>query len=198
VQGVISPAAAEAAPSLSAQTGRATALPPKKLDDDSMLKFIQDGYVLLHPDLPSDVSRLEDTAISYNEMICDKVNNLQEQGRDTGNNLLPQLPELMTLFDHPTIHGALQSILGDDYYIHLHHATHTKRGIEDGLGQRHHKDSVGIHLQRNFSGFFHTKNTVSWVQPQALARDDIAGWRMYQAIHAIAWTQNAATTAPAG
>jgi hypothetical protein len=109
----------------------------------------QDGYVLLHPDLPPDVSRPGETPISYNAMICDKVNRLQELRRDTGNNLLPQLPELMTLFDHPVIHGALQSILGDDYYIHLHHATHTKRGVEAGLGQRHHKDSVGIHLIAN-------------------------------------------------
>lgn len=105
----------------------------------------QDGYVMLHPDLPPDVSPPGETPTSYNAMICDKVNKLQALGRDTGNNLLPQLPELMTLFDHPIIHGALQSILGDDYYIHLHHATHTKRGIEEGLGQRHHKDSVGIH-----------------------------------------------------
>jgi hypothetical protein len=60
------------------------------------------------------------------------------------------------------------------------------------------KTALVFICNETFSGFFHTENTVSWVQRQALARDDIAGWRMYQAIHAIAWTQNAATTAPAG
>ena len=140
-----SPVAAEtSALPPSAQDGRPTAARPAKLDDRAMMKFIQDGYVMLHPDLPADVPSGRDEAlVSYNQMICQKVEQLQEQGRDTGNNLLPQLPELMTLFDHPTINGALQSILGEDYYIHLHHATHTKRGIEEGFGQRHHKDSVG-------------------------------------------------------
>lgn len=41
--------------------------------------------------------------------------------------MLAQMPELMTMFDHPDVHGALQSILGRDYYIHLHHATVTDR-----------------------------------------------------------------------
>ena len=79
----------------------------------------------------------------YNEMICAKADQLQEQGRDMGNNMVPQMPELMTMFDSPEVHGALSSILGQDYYIHLHRHAHTSRGIDEGAGQRMHKDSVG-------------------------------------------------------
>ena len=47
------------------------------------------------------------------------------------------------MFDSPEVHGALSSILGQDYYIHLHRHAHTSRGIDEGAGQRMHKDSVG-------------------------------------------------------
>ena len=146
------------------QGGRHTAQPAAKFDDAAMQDFVTNGYALLQPELPAAVpappthSGSDPETVSYNEMICRKVDKLQELGRDMGNNMLPQvrtiacspqlnfpgisltdclvpqLPELMTLFDHPVINGALQSILGDDYYIHLHHATHTKRGKADDTG----------------------------------------------------------------
>ena len=103
------------------QEGRATPAAPIRFEDASMQQFITAGYVMLQPSLPA----------SFNARICEKVDRLHEAKRDTGNNLLAQLPDLMSVFDSPVVHGALQSILGHDYYIHLHHATHTKRGIEE-------------------------------------------------------------------
>jgi hypothetical protein len=119
--------------SRSSQPGRHTEEAPQLFDDDQMRAFIREGYVLLKPGLPE----------GYNEMICEKADRLLEQGRDMGNNMVPQMPELMTMFDSPQIHGALTSILGQDYYIHLHRHAHTSRGIDKGAGQRMHKDSVG-------------------------------------------------------
>ena len=147
-------AAAEPSPapleSRSSQRPRHTHDAPQLFDDAEMQAFVRDGYVLLKPSLPEDIvirsgrgADAEERRVSYNEMICAKADQLQEQGRDMGNNMVPQMPELMTMFDSPEVHGALSSILGQDYYIHLHRHAHTSRGIDEGAGQRMHKDSVG-------------------------------------------------------
>ena len=77
-------AAAEPSPapleSRSSQRPRHTADAPQLFDDAEMQAFVRDGYVLLKPSLPEE----------YNEMICEKADQLQEQGRDMGNNMVPR------------------------------------------------------------------------------------------------------------
>ena len=63
-----------------------------------------------------------------------------EKGGNPGNNLLPKVPDLMQVFNHPVVHGALQSILGHDYYLHLHRHVHDRP--PGGKDQKMHKDSL--------------------------------------------------------
>jgi|EP01046_Picozoa_sp_COSAG06_P008840 hypothetical protein len=54
-------------------------------------------------------------------------------------------PQLMTMLDHPLVRGALQSILGTDYWVHMHRHPHFRDNIDDGEpGKVHHlhKDSM--------------------------------------------------------
>ena len=60
--------------------------------------------------------------------------------------MLPMVPELTQMLEHPLIDGALQSILGTDYYVHLHRHVHNRPNIDEGepgAVQRLHKDSLG-------------------------------------------------------
>jgi hypothetical protein len=68
-----------------------------------------------------------------------KLEKVTENGNPT-NNLLPRVPELQQVFDHPMVHGALCSILGPDYYLHLHRHVHDNP--PGSKGQQLHKDSL--------------------------------------------------------
>ena len=104
---------------------------PKRLDDIAMQRFIREGYIILHPDFSAD----------YHEGIYQQIEAVFEKGGNPGNNLLPRVPDLMQIFDHPLVNGALQSILGHDYYLHLHRHVHDRP--PGGKDQNMHKDSLG-------------------------------------------------------
>jgi hypothetical protein len=127
--GMLATSAPVLSPAGAAHPGRRTAAQPALLGDAAMAGFVTEGYHMMHPELPA----------GYHEMIREKF----DVGGIGGNNMVAQVPELMTLFDNPEINGALQSVLGSDYHLHHHRAAHIKRGVETTNGQRHHKDSVG-------------------------------------------------------
>ncbi|MDA1193194.1 MAG: HEAT repeat domain-containing protein, partial [Candidatus Poribacteria bacterium] len=64
---------------------------------------------------------------------------LEKHGNPT-NNLLPRLPELQDVWGHPQVRSALGSILGHDYYLHLHR--HCHNNMPGSKGQGMHKDSL--------------------------------------------------------
>jgi hypothetical protein len=94
-----------------------------------MRRFIIDGYLVLKPDFSADL----------HDMIYRKLEEVLTGGNPR-NNLLPRVPELRQVFDHPAVHGALQSILGPDYYLHLHRHVHDNH--PGSKGQNLHKDSL--------------------------------------------------------
>jgi hypothetical protein len=102
---------------------------PILLDDAAMRRFIIDGYLVLKPEFPSG---LDDAIYQRLEKVL--------AGGNPGNNLLPRVPELQQVLDHPMVHGALQSILGPDYYLHLHRHVHDNP--PGSKGQNLHKDSL--------------------------------------------------------
>jgi hypothetical protein len=102
---------------------------PLLLDDAAMRRFIMDGYLVLKPDLPA----------AFPERICQQLEQVVAGGNPR-NNLLPRVPELMQLFDHPMVDGALRSLLGPDYYLHLHRHVHDNP--PGSKGQSLHKDSL--------------------------------------------------------
>ena len=103
---------------------------PVLLDDYTMQDFIREGYITFKLDLPG----------SYHRMVYQKIEDLISAHGNPLNNLHPRIPELQQVFDHPRVHGALQSILGADYYLHLHRHVHDRGpGFKD---QNLHKDSL--------------------------------------------------------
>lgn len=118
-----------------------------KLTDDQMRTFIRDGYVEVKPDLPREF---------HDEMFA-KIDELFESEGNPGNNILPRVPELQNIYDDPTVHGAFQSIVGDDYYAEPHRHVHYNRPHSEG--QTLHKDSF---TRRRH----HTRWLVTFYYPQ--------------------------------
>jgi hypothetical protein len=105
------------------------------LDDAAMQAFVREGYVKFNLCLPS----------GYNEGIVERLGQVIEKHGNPGNNMLPMVPELSTMLQHPKVDGALRSILGADYYVHLHRHPHFRDNIDEGEpGKVHHlhKDSM--------------------------------------------------------
>ena len=90
-----------------------------KLDDEQVRRFICDGVLVLDSDV----------APAMHQRIFDKIqwNNTREF--NMGNNVLPRVPELQHVLDAPVIHGALQSVLGDDYILHPHRFMHASEPL---------------------------------------------------------------------
>jgi HEAT repeat protein len=99
------------------------------LDDAAMRRFIIDGYLVLKPEFSAD----------FHDGIYQRLEKVLAGG-NPGNNLLPRVPELQRVLDHPMVHGALRSILGPDYYLHLHRHVHDNP--PGSKGQSLHKDSL--------------------------------------------------------
>ena len=103
--------------------------PTLRLTDEEMRDFIINGYVKVKPDFPP----------SFHENICQQLDTMFEETGNLGNNLLPAIPEIQEVFDHPVTHGAMQGVLGSDYVMHPHRYCHfNQQGSE---GQNFHKDS---------------------------------------------------------
>ena len=103
--------------------------PTLQLTDEEMRDFIINGYVKVKPDFPP----------SFHENICQQLDTMFEETGNLGNNLLPAIPEIQEVFDHPVAHGAMQGVLGSDYVMHPHRYCHfNQQGSE---GQNFHKDS---------------------------------------------------------
>jgi hypothetical protein len=99
------------------------------LDDAAMRRFIIDGYLVLKPEFPRE----------FHDRVGQRLEKVLAGG-NPGNNLLPRVPDLQQVIDHPAVHGALQSILGADYYLHLHRHVHDNP--PGSKGQSFHKDSL--------------------------------------------------------
>jgi hypothetical protein len=92
-----------------------------KLNDDQMQRFISDGVLVLDSGVDP----------SVHQRIYDKIqwNNTREF--NMGNNVLPRVPELQQVLDSPVIHGALQSVVGDDYLLHPHRFMHASEPLDE-------------------------------------------------------------------
>lgn len=112
------------------------------LNDDQMAQFIAHGYLQLQ----TDFSR------QFHQSVLQKMNEVYAAEGNPGNNLVPRIPEIQQFFDHPTVKGALTSILGPDYIMHAHrHGHYNRPGTSDGGW---HKD--------NYWGNEKTRNHVPW------------------------------------
>ncbi|MXV74459.1 phytanoyl-CoA dioxygenase [Candidatus Poribacteria bacterium] len=103
--------------------------PTLPLTDEQMRNFIINGYVKVKTDFSP----------NFHANIRQQLDTMFEETGNLGNNLLPAIPEIQEVFDHPAVHGAMQGVLGSDYVMHPHRYCHfNQQGSE---GQNFHKDS---------------------------------------------------------
>lgn len=79
---------------------------PILLDDAAVRRFIIDGYLVLRPELPGE----------FHTSVYRHIEEVLAGSGNPRNNLLPRVPELQQVFDHPVVDGALRSILGPEHY----------------------------------------------------------------------------------
>ncbi|MDF2714526.1 MAG: phytanoyl-CoA dioxygenase [Paenibacillus sp.] len=112
------------------------------LSDEQMAQFIAHGYLQLQTDFSQE----------FHQSVLHKMSEVYKQEGNPGNNLVPRIPEVQQIFDHPTIRGALTSVLGPDYIMHAHrHGHYNRPGTSDGGW---HKD--------NYWGNEKTRNHLPW------------------------------------
>ena len=136
--------------------------PALQLTDEEMRDFIINGYVKVKADFPP----------SFHENICQQLDTMFEATGNLGNNVLPVIPEIQEVFDHPIVHGAMQGVLGSDYVMHPHRYCHfNQQGSE---GQNFHKDSyagdgqIRRHRCRWTMAFYYPQDVTEDMGPTAV------------------------------
>ncbi len=102
---------------------KAYLLNPKEIRD-----FIVNGHIQIQADFPTNI----------HEDIYQQIEEVLAKEGNPGNNLLPRIPDIQRVFEHPKVCGALTSLLGPDYLIHPHRYCHLNSPGSDG--QTWHKD----------------------------------------------------------
>ena len=119
------------------------------LTDDQMRYFIVNGYIIINTDLPA----------SFHNFIYERTETVFEKEGNPGNNLLPRIPEIQTVFDDKWVIGGLISVLGEDYYMQPHRHPHFNRPKSEG--QRMHQDGGRrwSHHTRRLLVFYYPQDT---------------------------------------
>jgi hypothetical protein len=132
------------------------------LSDDAMRDFIVNGYVVVKPALPPD----------FHKSVFQQTLGIIEKGENLGNNnLLPRVPMLQQVFDDPAVHGALTSILGQNYVMNQHRACHYHP--PGSKAQDWHKDyplggNVRYHRTRLAMAFYYPQDVTEDMGPTAI------------------------------
>ena len=132
------------------------------LNDDAMRDFIVNGYVVVKPALPPD----------FHKSVFQQTLGLVEKGENLGNNLLlSKVPMLQQVFDDPTVHGALTSVLGQNYVMNQHRACHYHP--PGSKAQDWHKDyplggNVRYHRTRLAMAFYYPQDVTEDMGPTAI------------------------------
>ena len=136
--------------------------PALQLTDEEMRDFIVNGYVKVQTDFPP----------SFHENVYEQLEAMFEQTGNLGNNVLPLIPEIQEIFDHPTVHGAMQGVLGSDYVMHSHRFCHYNPEGSDGQG--FHKDTyegdeqIRRHRCRWTMAFYYPQDVTEDMGPTAV------------------------------
>ena len=133
-----------------------------QLTDEEMRDFIVNGYVKIKTDFPP----------SFHENIRQQLDTMFEGTGNLGNNVLPLIPEIQEVFDHPIVHGAMQGVLGENYVMHSHRYCHfNQQGSE---GQNFHKDTyegdeqIRRHRCRWTMAFYYPQDVTEDMGPTAV------------------------------
>lgn len=135
---------------------------PIQLTDAQMRDFIINGYIKVKLDLPQ----------SFHIQIYEHLNDMFEHTGNLGNNVLPLIPEIQQVFDHPIVDGAMQGVLGSTYVMHPHRYCHYNP-VGSG-GQGFHKDTyegdeqIRRHKCRWTMGFYYPQDVTEDMGPTAV------------------------------
>ena len=99
------------------------------LTDRQLLDFIINGYVIVKADLPD----------SVHADICRQAEEIFATDGNPSNAILPKIPQLAQIIEHPAVVGALTSIIGPNYLLHPHRHCHQTPPGKTAQGQ--HQDS---------------------------------------------------------
>ena len=102
--------------------------PMRLLNDEEVQRFIVDGCMTVHADYPP----------SFHANIYDQIETVFEKEGNPGNNILPRIPQIGQVFEHPNVKGTLTSLLGPGYILNPHRHCHLNPPGRNG--QRWHKD----------------------------------------------------------
>ena len=120
-----------------------------RLSDAQMAQFIAHGYTTITPDLPTE----------FHAEIYAQHEEIFEREGNPGNNLLPRIPGVRQIFEHPSVVGALKSVGGDDYYLQPHR--HPHHNPAQSQGQNMHQDGGKrwSHRTRYLLAFYYPQDT---------------------------------------
>ena len=120
-----------------------------RLTDAQMAQFIAHGYITVTPDLPAE----------FHTEVFAQHEEIRTREGNPGNNLLPRIPLVRQVFDHPSVVGALQSVVGTDYYLQPHRHPHYNPA--GSKGQTMHQDGGKrwSHRTRYLLAFYYPQDT---------------------------------------
>ena len=98
------------------------------LNPEEIRDFILNGYIQIQADFPTDL----------HGDIYQQIEEVLAKEGNPGNNLLPRIPDIQRVFEHPKVCGALTSLVGPGYLMHPHRYCHLNTPGSDG--QTWHKD----------------------------------------------------------
>ena len=97
------------------------------LTDVEMARFLVNGYHMVEPELPA----------GLNERVAEQLGSLTA---NPGDAITETVPELWQVLEHPSVRGALISLLGEDYTVNSHRHWHCK--LPDSGYMQWHQDST--------------------------------------------------------
>jgi hypothetical protein len=135
---------------------------PKLLSDRDVQQFIVNGYTIVQADYGP----------AFHEAVRTKIDGVIAEEGNLGNNILPRIPEIGNVFEHPNVKGALISLLGSDYVLNPHRHCHLNAA--GSKGQKWHKDCyVYDHNLRHprfdwVLAFYYPQDTTEDMGPSAI------------------------------
>ena len=142
------------------------------LSDEEVQRFVVDGCMTVQADYPQ----------SFHASIYDQIETVFEEEGNQGNNILPRIPQIGRVFEHPNVKGALTSLLGPGYIMNPHRHCHLNPPGRNG--QRWHKDCyVYDHNVRHphfywVLAFYFPQDTTDDMGPSGV----LPGMQMYKTI----------------
>ena len=104
-------------------------LEPTSLTDTQMRSFLTEGCLILKTGVPDEI----------HGHIRERCEEIFSTVGNPGNEILELNPALRLILADPAVRGALQSILGPDFFLHPHR--HCHQNVSGTPAQHNHKDS---------------------------------------------------------